>query len=44
MVFVRSMNGGASHRPDELTSREDIATSIEVLTGTLRLLAGADTG
>jgi allantoate deiminase len=39
VVFVRSLNGGASHGPDELTSREDIATSIEVLTGTLRLLA-----
>ena len=40
MIFVRSVNGGASHRADELTSREDIATSIDVLAGTLRLLAG----
>ncbi len=40
MVFVRSLNGGASHRPDELTSREDIATAIDILTGTLRSLAG----
>jgi hydantoinase/carbamoylase family amidase len=39
VIFVRSLNGGASHRPDELTSREDIATSIDVLAGTLRSLA-----
>ncbi|MGN6377312.1 MAG: M20 family metallo-hydrolase, partial [Gaiellales bacterium] len=38
MIFVRSLNGGASHRPDELTSREDVASAIDVLTGTLRSL------
>jgi acetylornithine deacetylase/succinyl-diaminopimelate desuccinylase-like protein len=39
MLFVRSLNGGASHSPDELTSEEDIAVAIEVLTGTLRRLS-----
>jgi acetylornithine deacetylase/succinyl-diaminopimelate desuccinylase-like protein len=39
MLFVRSLNGGASHSPDELTSEEDIALAIEVLTATLRRLA-----
>jgi allantoate deiminase len=40
MVFVRSLNGGVSHRPDELSSCEDIASAITVLEGTLRMLAG----
>jgi acetylornithine deacetylase/succinyl-diaminopimelate desuccinylase-like protein len=39
MLFVRSLNGGASHSPDELTSGEDIAVAIEVLTATLRRLS-----
>jgi allantoate deiminase/N-carbamoyl-L-amino-acid hydrolase len=39
MLFVRSLNGGASHSPDELTSEEDIAVAIEVLTATLRRLS-----
>ena len=39
MLFVRSLNGGVSHSPDELTSEEDIALAIEVLTATLRRLA-----
>ncbi len=39
MLFVRSLNGGASHSPDELTSDEDIVLAIEVLTTTLRRLA-----
>jgi hydantoinase/carbamoylase family amidase len=38
MLFVRSLNGGASHSPDELTSEDDIAVAIEVLTATLRRL------
>ena len=32
MLFVRSLNGGVSHSPDELSSEEDIALAVEVLT------------
>jgi acetylornithine deacetylase/succinyl-diaminopimelate desuccinylase-like protein/MFS family permease len=39
MLFVRSLNGGASHSPDELTSEEDVAVAIEVLAAALRRLA-----
>ena len=39
MLFVRSLNGGASHSPQELSSDEDIALALEVLTATLRRLA-----
>jgi acetylornithine deacetylase/succinyl-diaminopimelate desuccinylase-like protein len=38
MLFVRSLNGGVSHSPDELSSAEDIALAIEVLTAVLREL------
>ncbi len=40
MLFVRSLNGGASHSPDELTSEEDVALAIDVLAAALRRLAG----
>ncbi|HXH89873.1 MAG TPA: Zn-dependent hydrolase [Gaiellaceae bacterium] len=40
MLFVRSLNGGVSHNPAELSSPEDIALAIEALTGALRRLAG----
>ena len=40
MLFVRSLNGGISHSPDELSAEEDIALGIEVLAGALRRLAG----
>lgn len=40
MLFVRSLNGGVSHSPDELTSEEDVALAIEVLSTALRQLAG----
>jgi acetylornithine deacetylase/succinyl-diaminopimelate desuccinylase-like protein len=40
MLFVRSLNDGASHSPDELTSEEDVALAIEVLAAALRRLAG----
>jgi allantoate deiminase len=40
MLFVRSLNGGVSHSPDELSSEEDVALGIEVLAGALRRLAG----
>jgi acetylornithine deacetylase/succinyl-diaminopimelate desuccinylase-like protein len=39
MLFVRSLNGGVSHSPDELTSDADITLAVEVLTATLRRLA-----
>jgi acetylornithine deacetylase/succinyl-diaminopimelate desuccinylase-like protein len=35
MLFVRSLNGGVSHHPDELSSEEDIARAIDVLTDAL---------
>jgi acetylornithine deacetylase/succinyl-diaminopimelate desuccinylase-like protein len=41
MLFVRSLNGGASHSPDELSSDEDIELAVGVLTGALRRLAGS---
>jgi allantoate deiminase len=39
MLFVRSLNGGVSHSPDELSSEEDVALAIEVLAGALSRLA-----
>jgi allantoate deiminase len=39
MLFVRSLNGGISHSPDELTSDEDVELAVEVLAGTLDRLA-----
>ena len=39
MLFVRSLNGGVSHSPEELTSEDDIAKAVEVLTATLRRLS-----
>jgi acetylornithine deacetylase/succinyl-diaminopimelate desuccinylase-like protein len=41
MLFVRSLNGGISHSPDELTAPEDIALALTALEGLLRLLAGS---
>jgi acetylornithine deacetylase/succinyl-diaminopimelate desuccinylase-like protein len=35
MLFVRSLNGGVSHSPDELSSDEDVALAVEVLTAAL---------
>jgi acetylornithine deacetylase/succinyl-diaminopimelate desuccinylase-like protein len=40
MLFVRSLNGGVSHSPDELSSDEDIALAVDVLAGALRRLTG----
>jgi allantoate deiminase len=40
MLFVRSLNGGVSHHPDELSSPEDIALSIDALTAALDRLTG----
>jgi allantoate deiminase len=43
MLFVRSLNGGISHSPDELTSDEDVALAVDVLAGTLaRLVSRRD--
>jgi allantoate deiminase len=38
MLFVRSLNGGVSHSPDELSSSEDIELAVDVLAGTLSQL------
>ena len=38
MLFVRSLNGGVSHSPDELSSEEDVALAIDVLAATLARL------
>ena len=40
MLFVRSLNGGVSHHPDELSSEEDIALAVDALTAALSRLAG----
>ncbi|MFN2468431.1 MAG: M20/M25/M40 family metallo-hydrolase [Gaiellaceae bacterium] len=38
MLFVRSLNGGASHSPDELSSQADVALAVDVLASLLRRL------
>jgi acetylornithine deacetylase/succinyl-diaminopimelate desuccinylase-like protein len=40
MLFVRSLNGGISHNPAELSSPEDIALATDALTDALRRLSG----
>lgn len=40
MLFVRSLNGGISHHPDELSSAEDIALAVDALTAALARLGG----
>ncbi len=40
MLFVRSLNGGVSHSPDEESSRDDVLLAAEVLTDALARLAG----
>jgi allantoate deiminase len=39
MLFVRSLNGGVSHHPDELSSAEDVALAVDTLTAALGRLA-----
>ena len=39
MLFVRSLNGGVSHSPDELSSEEDVTLAIDVLSDALARLA-----
>jgi hydantoinase/carbamoylase family amidase len=38
MLFVRSLNGGISHSPEELSSAEDVALAVDVLAGALERL------
>ena len=38
MLFVRSLNGGVSHSPDELSSEADVELAVEVLAGALARL------
>ena len=35
MLFVRSLNGGVSHSPDELSSDDDVALAVDVLADAL---------
>ena len=39
MLFVRSLNGGVSHSPDELSSDEDVSLAVEILTAALGRIA-----
>jgi acetylornithine deacetylase/succinyl-diaminopimelate desuccinylase-like protein len=39
MLFVRSLNDGVSHHPEELSSAEDIALAVDALTAALSRLA-----
>jgi allantoate deiminase len=41
MLFVRSLNGGISHSPEELSGSEDIELAVEVLTDALRRVASS---
>jgi acetylornithine deacetylase/succinyl-diaminopimelate desuccinylase-like protein len=38
MLFVRSLNGGVSHSPDESSSEADVELAVDVLTAALRAL------
>jgi acetylornithine deacetylase/succinyl-diaminopimelate desuccinylase-like protein len=38
MLFVRSLNGGVSHHPDELSSADDIELAVDALTDALARL------
>jgi acetylornithine deacetylase/succinyl-diaminopimelate desuccinylase-like protein len=44
MLFVRSLNGGISHSPEELSSEEDIEFAVEVLSAALRRLSASGQG
>jgi acetylornithine deacetylase/succinyl-diaminopimelate desuccinylase-like protein len=41
MLFVRSLNGGVSHSPEEESSAEDVLLAVDVLVGALRRLASS---
>jgi acetylornithine deacetylase/succinyl-diaminopimelate desuccinylase-like protein len=38
MLFVRSLNGGVSHSPDELSSPEDVDLGVDALVALLARL------
>ena len=38
MLFVRSLNGGISHSPQEESSAEDVELAVDVLAGALARL------
>jgi acetylornithine deacetylase/succinyl-diaminopimelate desuccinylase-like protein len=40
MLFVRSLNGGVSHSPEELSSGDDIAVALDALAGAAVRIAG----
>jgi acetylornithine deacetylase/succinyl-diaminopimelate desuccinylase-like protein len=40
MLFVRSLNRGISHHPDELSSAEDISLAVDALTAALARVVG----
>ena len=42
MLFVRSLNGGVSHSPDELSRAEDISVAVDVLADALLRLSEND--
>lgn len=42
MIFLRSSNGGVSHCPDELTTKEDLASGAETLYLTLKKICELD--
>ena len=42
MLFVRSLNGGVSHTPEELSSAEDIERGVAALTAALERLTAGD--
>jgi acetylornithine deacetylase/succinyl-diaminopimelate desuccinylase-like protein len=42
MLFVRSLSGGVSHCPEELSSAEDIELAVDVLTNALARLTAVD--
>lgn len=41
MLFVRSLNGGVSHCPEELSAADDIALAVDALEAALRRLVSA---
>jgi N-carbamoyl-L-amino-acid hydrolase len=41
LLFVRSLNGGISHSPEELSADEDVELAVDVLTGALERLVSA---
>jgi acetylornithine deacetylase/succinyl-diaminopimelate desuccinylase-like protein len=44
MLFVRSLNGGVSHCPDELSAEEDVALAVDALAAALRGVVSAVDG